>query len=163
MHPNFSLRQWCVPRFRFPFLFMKIFQTPWKIFPISPYPIKFFRICLLFSLKQYISPIFRENYYSLPTFWNFQSWFPKIYVLLHTLRVFRIALVWPWCIYAAHNARTSTELPWDQVLRQNWFNILVKLIIHHCRTIKTNEKDTGVHDPRSIPITLMKLTSPSVP
>jgi len=30
-----------------------------------------------------------------------------MYVFLHILRVFSIPLVWPWCIYASHNARTG--------------------------------------------------------
>jgi len=39
----------------------------------------------LFSLFQYISPLFRKSYNFTPYFCIFPSWFRKIYVFLHTL------------------------------------------------------------------------------
>ena len=103
------------PYFRLP-LFPKIFQTPWKIFPVSPFPKKMFHFhppkflmtflvidskfgTPLFSEFQYISPYFGKLLFP-PTFLNFSLWFLKIYVFLHTLCVFASP-------YASHNARTG--------------------------------------------------------
>ena len=60
----------------------------------------------LFSVFQYISPLFRENYYS-PTLKNVPPVLEKFTCFLHTLCVFRFPLLWPWCIYASPNARTG--------------------------------------------------------
>src|SRR6218665_38837 len=46
----------------------------------------------LFSLFHYISPLFRENYYS-PCLCKFSFSFRTIYVFLHTFCVFRFPLV----------------------------------------------------------------------
>src|SRR6218665_3404242 len=43
----------------------------------------------LFSLLQYISPLFRENYYFPATFTTFPPLLHKFTRFLHTLRVFR--------------------------------------------------------------------------
>jgi len=112
------------PCFRFPPLFSKNFRTLRKIFKLLPFPEKFidfhppkflktfflvieFRISPLFSLFQYISPLFRKNYYS-PLLWQlFPPVLHKFTCFLHTLRVFRFPLLWPWCIYASPNARTG--------------------------------------------------------
>src|SRR6218665_1650900 len=77
----------------------------WTIFTILPCPEKFLNFHLpkflttLFShrpqisnfpLFQYISPLFRENYYFPPTLPNFRPpVFDKFTCFLHTLRVFR--------------------------------------------------------------------------
>jgi len=61
---------------------------------------------LLFPLLLEISTRFRKN----------------IHVFLHTLCVFRFLLVWPWCIYASHNARTGrpcTRLKFNRHSVQN--------------------------------------------
>jgi len=34
-------------------------------------------------------------------------------VFLHTLRIFRSPLVWPWCIYASYNAHTGRPWTWS--------------------------------------------------
>src|SRR6218665_959612 len=81
--------------FRFP-LFSKNFQALWKICKIVPFPKKCFhfhppkfmmtfllvvdhklRISSLFSLFQYISPLFCKNYYFPPTLKNFPLVFQK--------------------------------------------------------------------------------------
>src|SRR6218665_1994866 len=48
-----------------------------------------FQISPLFSLFQYISPLFRENYSFPPTLTNFPPLLDKFTCFLHTLRVFR--------------------------------------------------------------------------
>ena len=60
----------------------------------------------VFSLFQYISPLFLENYYFPPTFANFPLISYNSRFLFQTLCVFRFPLyvVCPWCIYASHNA-----------------------------------------------------------
>ena len=50
--------------------------------------------------------LFRKNYYS-PYFDKFPPVLDKFICFLHTLRVFRVPLLWPWCIYASPNARTG--------------------------------------------------------
>jgi len=86
------------PCFRFPSpLFPKIYQTPWKIFPISPFPTKLLRFssakisddffvvidwkCWIFTYFRCFStfPLFREIIISLYLF-KFPLWFRKIYV-----------------------------------------------------------------------------------
>ena len=81
------------PYFRFPSLFSKNFQTLWKIFELLPFPEKIsrfssakisdnlflvtdhkFQIAPLFCLFQYISPLFRENYY-FPLLWKISPLF----------------------------------------------------------------------------------------
>jgi len=58
----------------FPTYFWKFFRLLGK-FPNLTFSQQNFSvfICIssLFSAKQYISPLFRQNYYSPPTFWNF--------------------------------------------------------------------------------------------
>src|SRR6218665_1827590 len=85
------------PCFRFP-LFSKKFQTLWKIFKILPFPDKFldfhppkFLMTFfshrpkmsnfpLFSLFQYISPLFRKSYY-FPLLLKISLCFRKIHLL----------------------------------------------------------------------------------
>jgi len=67
-----------------------------------------FRICPLFLLFQYISPYFQKIIISFyfckfrhpPDFIKFTCFFCILFV-------FRFSLVWPWYIYASHNARTG--------------------------------------------------------
>ena len=107
------------------------FRTPCKLFPILAFPRKisdFHSPTISDDLWILISPIFAKQYISsefwIPLF-SLNSTFPPIsgtslfplYLLkfphdfvkfscfLLTLRVFRYPLVWPWCIYASHNAR----------------------------------------------------------
>ena len=89
VHP--PLRPWCIsPLFQICPLFLKNFRTFWIFFTILPFPEKFLdfhppkflmtlflvighksRISPLFSLIQYISPLFREHFSFPPTFPNF--------------------------------------------------------------------------------------------
>src|SRR6218665_907625 len=71
------------PCFRFPPLFRKIFGLSRKFSTFL-----LFRISLLFSLFQYISPLFRENYYFLPALTIFPPLLHKFTCFLHTFRVF---------------------------------------------------------------------------
>jgi len=49
----------------------------------------------------------RENYYLFPPyFFKFPPWFRKFACFLRTLCNFP-HILWPWCIYASHNARTG--------------------------------------------------------
>ena len=93
------------PCFGFLPYFRKTSQTPWKIFPILPFPEKFLdfhppkflmTVFLVIDYKCWISPyfpvslyfpLFRENYYFLPTFTPLFS--GNVRVFLHTLCVFR--------------------------------------------------------------------------
>ena len=114
------------PYFRFPPLFQKKCRTFWNIFPILPFPDKFldfhppkflmtfflvidhkFRIFPLFSLFQYISTLFRENY-SFPLLLQiFPLCFRQIHLLFTYFTLIFSPLLWPWCIYASPNARTG--------------------------------------------------------
>src|SRR6218665_3070066 len=89
------------PCFRFSPLFSKTFQTLREIFTILPFPKKFssfsyppkFSDDLFFShrpqisnfppifLFQYISPLFRQNYYFPPTLTNFAPCFRQFHLL----------------------------------------------------------------------------------
>jgi len=71
-----------------------------------------FLIFPIFPLFQYISPLFRENYYFPPLHFKISPCFRKSYVFLHTLCVFCFPLVLPWCIYASNNARTGRLWPY---------------------------------------------------
>jgi len=65
--------------------------------PISDCP-SFQKIYVYENFKKFIiSPYFRK----------FTSDFLEFVCFLHTLRVFRSPLLWPWCIYASYNARTG--------------------------------------------------------
>src|SRR6218665_407006 len=54
-----------------------------------------FLIFPIFPLFQYISPLFRENYYFPPLHFKISPCFRKSYVFLHTLCVFCFPLVLP--------------------------------------------------------------------
>src|SRR6218665_1365673 len=88
------------PLFQISPLFSENCRTLRKIFIILPFPEKFldfhppkflmtfflviyhkFRISPLFSLFQYIFPLFRENYYFPPTLTNFPPYFTQIHLL----------------------------------------------------------------------------------
>ena len=59
-----------------------------------------FRNSPLFSLFQYISPLFRKNYYFPPALTHFPPCLDKFTCFLHTLRVFRL----PPTLYFDHDA-----------------------------------------------------------
>src|SRR6218665_2232022 len=98
-------------------LFSKKFQTLRKIFTILPFPQKFLYFhhpkffmtffshrpqisnFPLFSLFQYISPLFRENYYFPPTLTNFPLVLDKFILFLYTFRVFSFPLLLPYFFY----------------------------------------------------------------
>ena len=48
-----------------------------------------------------------------PYFYKFPSDFVKFTCFLHTFCVFRFPLLWPWCIYASHNAHIGRPWPKD--------------------------------------------------
>src|SRR6218665_2981696 len=86
------------PCFRFPPIFEKISDLFRKMYRFSSAIISDdlflvidhkFRISPLFSLFQYISLLFRENYYFPPTLKNFPPVLEKFTCFLHTLCVFR--------------------------------------------------------------------------
>jgi len=62
-----------------------------------------------FSLKRYI-PLISQNFYSPIYFGKFSSDFVWIYVFLHTLRVLRFPLLWPWCIVCIIQCTTGLVL-----------------------------------------------------
>ena len=105
-------------------LFSKNFQTLWKIFQILPFPEKFLDFIrqnfwwpffLVIDLKFRISPLFRyisppvsRKLLFPPTFKNFPPVFEKFTCFLHAfLCISFLPLLWPWCIYVSHNARTG--------------------------------------------------------
>jgi len=52
-------------------------------------------------------PLFRENYYS-PYFCKFPPLFSGNLCVFYILYVYFVSLLlWPWCIFASHNARTG--------------------------------------------------------
>src|SRR6218665_4161561 len=94
------------PCFRFPPLFSKHFLALKKIFTILPFPVKFLDfhppkfLMTFFSYRpqisnfppfflfQYISPLFRENFYFPSILTHSPSVLHKFTCFLHTLRVF---------------------------------------------------------------------------
>jgi len=75
-------------------------------------------------------PLFRENYY-----------FPRISLhlrVLHTVAYvfFVFPLVWPWCIYASHNARTGRpwKRPWDRWIVCWWKLQTWRVVARHSRS-----------------------------
>ena len=104
-----------------PHYFRHISQTPSKIYPILPFPTKFSdfyppKFLMTFVLvidhkfrntppNFALPPIFEIFLVSL-LFLNF-PYFVKFPWLLHTFGDFRFPLLWPWCIYTLHNARTG--------------------------------------------------------
>ena len=63
----------------------------------------YFRCFTTFSPYKYFGKIIISPYLC-----KFPSDFAKPTCFLHTLCVFRFPLLWPWCIYASHNARTRS-------------------------------------------------------
>ena len=98
-------------------LFPKILQTPRQIVSVWPFPKIFFRFSHLpkslmtfyFTISSLFPPYFGKTII-FPLLLKFHPDFVNVHVFLHTLRVFRFPLVWPWCFYASHNARTGTPL-----------------------------------------------------
>ncbi len=96
VHPPEAMMHF--PLFQISPYFRKLFQTPWKIFTIWPFPKKIFDFHLpkflmtffffshwpqiwnfpLFSLFQYISPYFGKFFF--PLLLQISPWFRKIYV-----------------------------------------------------------------------------------
>jgi len=108
--------------FQISFLFPKICQTPWNIFPISPFPKNFSWPCLVVDSKFRIPSYFRcfhafppisEKCYFHPTFSNSPLILQNLLVFLHTFCVFcspyfdHDAFI---MIFASHNACTGR--PW---------------------------------------------------
>src|SRR6218665_962898 len=99
------------PLFQISPLFSKNFQTLRKILTILPFHEKFLNfhppkfLMTFFSHRPHILnfppifpvsihfPLFRENYYFLPTLTNFPPVLNKFTCFLHTLRVFRFPLL----------------------------------------------------------------------
>ena len=105
------LRQWCIsPCFRFPPIFTfsqknSIFIRQNILWPFLVFDYKF-RISPLFSLFEYISPYFWKIIVS-PLLLQILPDFVK-FTCFYILYVFLVSpLVWPWCIYASHDARTG--------------------------------------------------------
>jgi len=120
------LRPWCISLcFRFPPIFEKISDSEGNFhnFTFSR-KISWFSsaelsddLFLVIDHKFWISPyfpcfstfplLFPENYYFPPYFDKLPPVLDKFTCFLHTLRVFRFPLLWPWYIYASPNARTG--------------------------------------------------------
>ena len=88
----------------------------------------------LFSQFKYIVSLFLDNYY-FPLRFQISSWFRKMYVFWHIFCVFRFPLVWPWCIYASHNARARRSWRQPKILKRldirqtfilYWLNAVIK-------------------------------------
>src|SRR6218665_2139850 len=110
--PSEAMMHFLPPCFRFP-LFPENVLTPWKISQMLPFPEifldfhppKFLMTFFshqpqisnfpLFSLFQYISPIFRQNYSFPPTFNNFLPVFGKFACFFTYFCVFRFPLLLP--------------------------------------------------------------------
>ena len=85
-----------------------VINHKFRIFPPS------FPISIHFPISPPISPkLFFPPYFSTftPCFRHFSSF-------LHTLYDFCFPLIWPWCIYASHNARNGR--PWIILRRIPW-------------------------------------------
>jgi len=117
------------PCFRVPPISEKFLRLHRKFFPILPFPknISDFFIRQNFWWPSFshrsqscnfplyfrsISPF--SSYFGKifvpPTLVNFPTDLVKLSVFLHTFCDFRFPLLWPWCIYASHNACTGR--PW---------------------------------------------------
>jgi len=125
-HPS-PLRQWCIsPLFHISPCFRKNFLILWKIFLIlrkrsrfSSAKISDDLFCLVLNHK--FPPYFRY-FNTFPPYFvkiilsSLLSKFPPVFVkftcFLHTLCFSFPPLVWPWCIYASHNARTGRPCSW---------------------------------------------------
>jgi len=124
------------PLFQISSYFPKKFQTPWNIFPIlPPFPTNFsifihqnfWWLFLVIDHKFWIYPYFYcfstfppyfEKIIISPYFSKFPPWFRKITCFfLHTLCFSFPPLIWPWCIYASHNACTGR--PWSNARRRH--------------------------------------------
>ena len=114
------LRQWCIsPCFRFFPLFPKQFSDSVENFPDFIFSQKMFRF--FNPPKFWISPYFRcvstyPPYFEkiIVSFYTYAN-FPPDFVKFTCFQYFRpyvffVSLLWPWYIYASHNARTG--LPW---------------------------------------------------
>ena len=60
-----------------------------------------------FPVSVHFPSVSRNKYYSPLLLTNFPLVFEKVTGCLHTLCVFRLPLLLPWCIYASPNARTG--------------------------------------------------------
>ena len=69
-----------------------------------------FRIPPIFAISIHF-PFLRKLFFPI-TIQNLPPVFVKFTCFLHNLCVFRFPLVWPWCIYASHNAHRSTGRLW---------------------------------------------------
>ena len=72
---------------------------------ISPFPTKIF----LFSSAQ-ISDLFYNHWLQMLNFPLFSLFSTFKFTCFYILYVFCSPLLWPWCIYASHNARTGRPL-----------------------------------------------------
>ena len=80
----------------------------------------------LFSLFHQVLhfPLFRENYYFPLYFYKFPV-FGK-FIFFYILSVYFVSpLLWPWCIYASHNAITGRPCTQSALLSMYWFPILL--------------------------------------
>ena len=142
----FPLRQWCIPLcFRFPPVSKKCsdsvenfpsFTFSRKCFWFSSAKISddpFFshqpQISIfppIFPISKHFSPISRKLFFP-QYFSKFPPVFGKFTCFLHAFCYSRFPLVWLWCIYASHNARTGR--PWRQAkpggLGKQWQNTTV--------------------------------------
>ena len=102
--------------FRFSPCFQKIFLTLRKILNFTLFPIfirqNFWWLFLVIDTTNFefsvpFPPCFAKTFYFPPTFTNFPPVFDK-FTCFYMLCVYFVSpLLWPWCIYASHNARTG--------------------------------------------------------
>ena len=105
---SIPLRQCCIPGFRFPPYFRKIFQFSsakisddlfWSLTTNVEFPLYF---CCFSTFPPYFQKIIISHY-----FCKFAPVFIKFMCFYILFLFFVSPLVWPWCIYASHNARTG--------------------------------------------------------
>ena len=138
------LMAWCIsPCFRIP----PVFSDPAENFQNFTFSQKFFHfhppkflMTFFVSGRHHQFPnfpdIFPASIYFLPVslkllflpcFYKFLPCFRKIHVFLHALRAFCFPLLWPWCIYAWHNAHTGH--PWLHGNYLRHFHIKYSLLL----------------------------------
>ena len=118
IHPHWE--KWSIsPLFQISPYFLKISLTPSKIFKIWPFQkkilmtffshhpqiYKFEIFPLYYRIFIPFPPHFGKIFHS-PYFAKFPPDFVKFPCFVHAFCDFPFPLLWPWCIYASHNART---------------------------------------------------------
>jgi len=85
------------------------------------------------------SLVIHPKFATIPPYFAFSiHWFRKIYVFYVLYMFFVSPPLWPWCIYASHNARTGR--PWTEVSK-DFDGVMASLRISLLASILSGGKD----------------------